>query len=136
MAKLLIVEDDESQRFLYQEELVEEGYEVVLAKNGKEALKCLEQSMCDLVVLDIRMPVMNGTEVLGKIVSKYKGIPVILHTAYPEYKNQFIALMSDAFVVKSADLSSLKATIKESLEKNRKKGEQRWQKNRNTGRKE
>ena len=38
MAKILIVEDDEAQRFLYQEELVEEGYKVVLAKNGKEAL--------------------------------------------------------------------------------------------------
>ena len=116
MAKILIVEDDEAQRFLYHEELVEEGYEVVLAKNGKEALKCLEESLCDLIVLDIRMPVMNGTEALGKIVSKHKGIPIILHTAYPEYKGQFVALTAGAFVVKSADLSPLKATIKEWLE--------------------
>ena len=42
MAKLLIVEDDESQRLLYEEELQEEGYEVVLAKSGREALKCLK----------------------------------------------------------------------------------------------
>ena len=83
MAKLLIVEDDEAQRFLYHEELVEEGYEVVLAKNGKEALKCLEESLCDLIVLDIRMPVMNGTEALGKIVSKHKGIPIITPHGLP-----------------------------------------------------
>ena len=83
MAKILIVEDDEAQRFLYYEELVEEGYEVVLAKNGLEALKCLEGSPFDLIVLDIRMPVMNGTETLPKIVNRYKGIPVVLHTAYP-----------------------------------------------------
>ena len=42
MAKILIVEDDESQRLLYEEELQEERYEVVLAKSGREALKCLE----------------------------------------------------------------------------------------------
>jgi CheY-like chemotaxis protein len=84
MAKILIVEDDEAQRFLYHEELVEEGYEVVLAKNGLEALKCLEETPFDLIVLDIRMPEMDGTEALGKIASRYKETPVILHTAYPE----------------------------------------------------
>ena len=56
MAKILIVEDDESQRFLYQEELQEEGYKVALAKSGKEALKYLEASLFDLIILDIRMP--------------------------------------------------------------------------------
>ena len=117
MVRILIVEDDEAQRFLYHEELVEEGYEVVLAKNGKEALKCLEASLCDLIVLDIRMSVMNGIETLPTIVNQYKGIPVILHTAYPEYASQSIASMADAFVVKSSDLSLLKATVKQLLEK-------------------
>ena len=126
MAKILIVEDDESQRFLYHEELVDEGYEVVLAKNGVEALKCLEESPFDLIVLDIRMPEMNGTEVLGKTSGRYKDIPVIIHTAYPEYRNQFISLMADGFVLKSADLSILKTTIRYLLEK--KKGERKWQK--------
>jgi len=120
MAKLLIVEDDESQRLLYEEELQEEGYEVVLAKNGKEALKCLERTLFDLIILDIRMPEMDGTEALGKIASRYKETPVILHTAYPEYRNQFIALLADAFILKSSDLSLLKKAVKELLEeKNR-----------------
>lgn len=120
MAKLLIIEDDEAQRFLYHEELVEEGYEVVLAKNGLEALKCLEETPFDLIVLDIRMPEMDGTEALGKIASRYKETPVILHTAYPEYRNQFIALLADAFILKSSDLSLLKKSVKELLEeKNR-----------------
>jgi CheY-like chemotaxis protein/uncharacterized metal-binding protein len=124
MAKLLIVEDDESQRLLYEEELQEEGYEVVLAKNGKEALKSLEESLIDLIILDIRMPEMNGIGALGKIASRYKKTPVILHTAYPEYRNQFIALLADDFVLKSSDLSLLKKTVKELLEgKNRVKGE-------------
>ena len=124
MAKILIVEDDESQRLLYQEELQEEGYEVVLAKSGKEALKCLEESLFDLIVLDIRMPEMDGIEALGKIASRYKKIPVILHTAYPEYRNQSTASLAGAFVLKSSDLSLLKKTVKELLEgKNREKGE-------------
>jgi DNA-binding response OmpR family regulator len=50
MAKILIVEDDESQRFFYQEELQEESYEVVLAKNGREALKWLEGSLFNLII--------------------------------------------------------------------------------------
>jgi len=124
MAKLLIVEDDEAQRLLYEEELQEEGYEVFLAKNGKEALKCLEGALFDLIILDIRMPEMDGIEALGKIASRYKEPPVILHTAYPEYRNQFIALLADAFVLKSSDLLLLKKTVKELLEeKNREKGE-------------
>lgn len=93
---------------------------MVLAKNGLEALKCLEESPFDLIVLDIRMPEMDGIETLGKITSRYKKIPVILHTAYPEYRNQFIALLADAFILKSSDLSLLKKSVKELLEeKNR-----------------
>jgi CheY-like chemotaxis protein len=129
MAKILIVEDDESQRFLYQEELQEEGHDVVLAKDGKEALKCLEGTLFDLIILDIRMPEMDGIEALGKITSRYKKIPVILHTAYPEYRNQFIALLADAFVLKSSDLSLLKKTVKELLKRKKtEKGELKWQK--------
>jgi CheY-like chemotaxis protein len=117
MAKILIVEDDEAQQFLYHVELVEEGYEVVLAKNGVEALKCLEESPFDLIVLDIRMPIMNGIEFLGKISGRYGEPPVIIHTAYPEYRSQFISLMAGGFVLKSADLSLLKNTIKDLLKK-------------------
>jgi CheY-like chemotaxis protein len=91
MAKLLIIEDDESQRLLYEEELQEEGYEVVLAKNGKEALKCLEGTLFDLIILDIRMPEMNGIEAIGKIVSRYKKIPVILHTVYMVVRSSAVA---------------------------------------------
>jgi len=125
MAKLLIVEDDEAQRFLYHEELVEEGYEVVLAKNGKEALKCLEGALFDLIILDIRMPEMDGIEALGKIASRYKKIPIILHTAYPEYRNQSIASLAGAFIPKSSDLSLLKKTVKELLERKKQRKEKR-----------
>jgi len=119
--RILLVENEEGQRLLYEQELNEEGYLVIWAKNGKEALKHLEESLCDLVVLDIVMPEMDGLEVLSKIVSRYKKMPVILHTAYSHYQNDFMTWLADAFVVKSSDLSLLKKTVKELLEKNEKR---------------
>ena len=115
---ILLVEDEEAQRLLYEEELSEEGYFILRAKNGKEALKRLEESLCDLVILDIVIPEMDGIEVLGKIVSRYKKMPVILHTAYPHYQSDFMTWLADAFVLKSSDLSVLKKTVKELLMKN------------------
>lgn len=116
--RILLVENEEGQRQLYKQELNEEGYLVIWARNGKEALQYLEESLCDLVVLDIVMPEMDGLEVLAKIVSRYKKMPVILHTAYAHYKNDFMTWLADAFVVKSSDLSVLKKTVKELLRKN------------------
>jgi DNA-binding response OmpR family regulator len=116
--KILLVENEEGQRLFYEQELNEEGYQVLWARNGKETLQCLEESIFDLVILDIVMPEMDGIEVLGKIVSRYKKMPVILHTAYAHYKNDFMTWLADAFVVKSSDLSVLKKTVKELLRKN------------------
>jgi len=80
--KILVVEDNESQRLLYRDELTEAGYEVILAANGKEALKQLDEAKPDLVVLDIVMPVMDGLEVLGRIIREYKDVPIILRQRY------------------------------------------------------
>ena len=67
---------------------------------------------------------MNGIEALGKIASRRMKIPVVLHTGYPEYRNQSVASLAGAFVPKSSDLSLLKKMVKELLEeKNREKGE-------------
>ena len=116
--RILLVENEEGQRQLYEQELNEEGYLVIWARNGKEALKHPEESPCDLVILDILMPEMDGLEALAKIVSCYKKMPVILHTAYPHYQSDFMTWLADAFVVKSSDLSLLKKTVKGLLEKN------------------
>jgi two-component system, response regulator, stage 0 sporulation protein F len=121
MATLLIVDDETHQRMLYQEELSEEGYHIILASNGKEALEKVLESIPDLIVLDIRMPVMDGLEALGKIIGKERNIPVIIHSAYSSYKEDFMSWAADDFVVKSADLTELKRKIRDLLE--RKKAE-------------
>jgi len=116
--KILVVEDEEALRFLYEEELREEGYEVLNARNGRDALLQLEAGKPDLIILDIPMPDMNGMEVLNRILEKKRKIPIILNTAYAGYRQDLMSWGADAYVMKSADLKELKEKIREVLEKN------------------
>ncbi len=121
MAKVLIVDDEENVRELYKAELIDEGYEVLLASNGKEAIQCIQKDVPDIVVMDIRMPEMDGIEALGRLVARYKDLPVILNTAYSSYRDDFRTWAAEAYVVKSSDLSELKAKIRDILEKRAKR---------------
>ena len=117
MTKILLVEDDKNQRKLYEQELADEGYEVSTAPGGREALVEIDTNRPDLVVMDISMPGMDGIEALGKILGVDNTIPVILNTAYANYKDNFLSWAADAYVVKSSDVDELKATIKKVLAK-------------------
>ena len=116
MARILVVEDDEPLRSLYKYELEEEGHEVIIAEDGKTALKSLEHSSYDLILLDMVMPEMDGHETLSKIASRQKRIPVVIHTAYLQSKGEVLSGLADACLTKSSDLSTLKNTIKKLLE--------------------
>ncbi len=116
MKKIMVVDDEENIRFLYKEELMDDGYDVVLAASGQEALDLLADTKPDLLTLDIKMPGMDGIETLRKIKEIDKELPVVLCTAYGQYKQDFSSWASDAYVVKSADLAELKSVIKEILE--------------------
>ncbi len=115
MKKILLVDDEEGIHLLYREELEEEGYEVHSALRGAEALEKLAIISPDLVILDINMPDMNGIEVLRRMKEINSKLLVILSTAYHEYKQDLGAWASDDYIVKSADLSELKAAIKRHL---------------------
>lgn len=120
-AKLLVVDDEENIRFLYEQELLDEGYQIVLARDGKECLEMVKEHAPDLIILDIRMPRMDGLEAIGKIIEINKDIPIIINSAYSTYKDDFMSWAADAYVVKSYDLDSLKSTIREVLEKKKHK---------------
>jgi two-component system, response regulator, stage 0 sporulation protein F len=117
MKRILIADDEEALQRLYKEEFEEEGYEVLLAGNGKEVISLLEdpKHLPDLIVMDIRMPEMNGIDTLRIIKEKYPHLPVILCSAYSEFKQDFSTWASDDYVVKSSDLTELKEAVKRHL---------------------
>ena len=115
MTTILLVEDHKNERLLYEQELRLEDYEVITAIDGKEALEKVQEQPPDLIIMDICMPKMDGIEAMGRIVSKHKGIPIIINTAYDSYKDNFMSWLADAYIVKSSDLTELKNKIKELL---------------------
>ena len=118
MKTIMVIDDEENIRRLYQDELQEWGYRVTTASNGREAMERLEKERPDLVTLDIRMeggP--NGIETLRSIKEFDSTIPVIMLTAYSEFKQDFGVWASEAYLVKSSNLESLKIRIEEILKK-------------------
>lgn len=110
--KILVVDDEKNILRLYKAELEDEGYSIVTANTGQEALEVFDRENPDLVTLDIMMPDMDGIQVLRQIKQKNSQVPVIMLTAY-DYRDDFSVWVSDAYVVKSSDLNNLKATIKQ-----------------------
>ncbi len=112
MKKILVVDDEESIRLLYKEELEDEGYSVEIARDGKECLDRFDTFAPDLITLDLKMPGIDGIEVLSRIREKDMDVPIVLLTAYSEFKQDLSTWASNAYVVKSSDLKELKGVIK------------------------
>lgn len=108
---ILVVDDEEHIRLLYKEEFEEEGYNVVLAGSGEDALTKIGKGTPDLITLDIKMPGMDGITLARKIKDMKSDVPIIFISAYEDYKHDFGTWASDAYFVKSANLSELKTLI-------------------------
>lgn len=113
MKKILLVDDEDAIRLVYKEEFTDEGYTVIGASNGDEALALFKKDKFDLVILDIQMPGMNGIEVLRRMKTLDSTVPVILSSAFPEFKMDLGAWASEEYVVKSSDLSQLKKVVRQ-----------------------
>ncbi len=122
MKTILVVDDDLNQKLLYEQELTDNGYNVVLASGGQEALDKVQESRPDLVVLDIVMPRIDGIEAMERILARDNKIPVILNTAHANYKDNFMSWSADAYIVKSSNLTELKEEIIKSLAKTEENG--------------
>jgi len=113
MKKILLVDDDIRIRRLLREELEEDGYQIMTAPNGKEALSLINRQNPDLIILDLRMPELSGLDIMEFISKlKYK-VPVIIFSAYGAYRNDPLAIAADAYVVKSSEISELKKKVHE-----------------------
>ena len=115
---ILVVDDDDSQRRLLEFWLKEEGYSVVTATNGKTGLQAFETYQPALVISDIRMPGINGLELLGHVKSASPDTPVILITAFGTVSDAVDAMKLGAadYVLKPVNAEELKLNVQRALE--------------------
>ncbi len=103
--KIMVVEDDVFVMDIYHTKLEQEGFQVIEAANGLEAIKKLEEVIPDVMLLDILMPYMDGLEVLEKIKAddRFKNIPVVLLTnlSQKEEVNKGLKLGANDYLIKS-----------------------------------
>ncbi|MEM3608819.1 MAG: response regulator [Candidatus Bathyarchaeia archaeon] len=118
-ARILVVDDDESIRKVLKTILEEEGYTVDTAKNGKEAIQKTSEKFYNLALIDIRLPDIDGTELLTKIKDTVPKMRKIIITGYPTLQNAIEALNkgADAYVLKPFDMDDILKTIKGQLKK-------------------
>lgn len=116
MSKILVVEDEKSLRLFYKKDLEREGYEVQTVESAAEGLRVFEAGWPDLVVLDIRLPGMDGLDAMGRMLNKNPRVPIVLNTGYSSYKDNFLSWVADAYVIKSSDTEELRAKIRELLD--------------------
>jgi DNA-binding NtrC family response regulator len=115
--RLLVVDDEEALRTVLSSELTTEGYDVQAAADGQEAISELEKGTFDLVLLDIKMPRMNGFEVLKYVKEKHPKTKVVMLTGFADLKNALESkkLGAEDFVSKPYDLVDLLTTIERVL---------------------
>ncbi len=118
MEKILIVDDNEVMRFTLSELLEDSGFECKAVADGIMALEEVKSNVYGLVILDLRLPGMNGLEILKKIKIMNKSLPVIMLTAFGEIKTAVEAIKQGAhdFITKPFDNEAIIILIRKALE--------------------
>ncbi|MDC7124671.1 MAG: sigma-54 dependent transcriptional regulator [Spirochaetales bacterium] len=115
---LLVVDDEKNIREGLGTSLEMDGYNVLLASNGEEALKILNSKELDLIITDLRMPVLSGQELLKKVISSNPGLPVIVLTGHGTIETAVNAMRDGAydFLTKPVNLDRLTLLVKRALQ--------------------
>jgi len=118
---ILIIDDDDQLRKSFQKLLSEEGYRVVTAASGEAGLKKLDETAPDLVILDLRLPGMNGMETFQVIHDQEPKLPVIIMTAYGTTETAIEATKMGAFdyILKPFEIPEMLTVIQQGLEASR-----------------
>ncbi|AEE96691.1 two component, sigma54 specific, transcriptional regulator, Fis family [Mahella australiensis 50-1 BON] len=119
--RILIIDDEERMRWVLCKALEQESYEAEAAGDGIEGLKMLDKHSIDLVLLDMRLPIMDGMEVLKRIKELYPSLPVIIITAYGSIEMAVAAVKAGAtdYITKPFDIDELVIQIKKALDVHR-----------------
>jgi len=117
MNKILIVDDETNIRLVLSAMLKKEGYSVLAATDGREALQILKANKIDVVITDLKMPNLDGMELFDRIIEQYPGIPVIIITAHGTVKTTREALKKGAldYIEKPFELEDLKNVIAKAI---------------------
>ena len=115
--RILVVDDEKNIRSGLAKALEMDGYEVLQAEDGQEALKTLLKAEIDLIIADLRMPKLSGEELLKKVVSAYPTVPVIILTGHGTVDNAVQAMRNGAydFLTKPVNLERLGLLVKRAL---------------------
>jgi DNA-binding NtrC family response regulator len=118
-ARILIVDDDENIRKVLQAILEDEGYKVETAETAKKGIERSEKAFYNLALIDVRLPDMEGIELLSKLRGTKPKMRKIIVTGYPTLQNAVSAVNkgADAYVVKPFDVEKILQTIREHLKK-------------------
>ena len=118
-ARILVVDDDENIRKVLTMILEDEGYAVDTAETAKKAIEKTRKNFYNLALIDIRLPDMEGIELLTKIKDTTPKMRKIIITGYPTLQNAIEAVNrgADAYILKPFDVNKVLATIKEQLRK-------------------
>ena len=116
--KILVIDDDESLRRVLEYNLAQEGYAVLTASSGEQGLDLLKKERADLVVTDVRMPGMDGLQVLEGVRKVDPNVQVIILTAFGTIEMAVEAMKAGAFhyISKPFNRDELKLTIKKALQ--------------------
>jgi DNA-binding NtrC family response regulator len=118
-ARILIVDDDENIRKVLTAILEEEGYQIDSAETAKKAIEKTKKNFYSLALIDIRLPDMEGIELLTKMKETTPKMRKVIITGYPTLQNAIEAVNrgADAYIVKPFDMDKVLETIREQLKK-------------------
>lgn len=118
-ARILIVDDDENIRKVLVTILEEEGYNVESVDTAKKAIEATKKKFYNVALIDIRLPDMEGIELLTRMRETTPKIRKVIITGYPTLQNAVEAVNrgADAYIMKPFDMDKVLATIKEQLKK-------------------
>lgn len=117
MKRILVADDEANIRLLLEAVLTEEGHEVIAVATGREAVRKIIKDDYDLIILDIKMPDMNGLEVVQRIRELNRTTPVIICSAFKHLEDDYVIKTGGvaAYLTKPVNLQELKAKVGELL---------------------
>lgn len=118
---ILLVDVHKAFLTMLRKEFKKEGYHIITSQSGLKALRVLEENPdVNLVITDLHLHEMDGAELLRQIKERWPALPVIIHTAYTQYKENFLNWAADDYIVKSLAFTDINNSVKKLIGTRRK----------------